>query len=381
MSLFSKAFAVLLSIFILMFSIRVESASALQVSAESMVLINADTYEILDSKEPHKKLPMASTTKLMTALLLAETNTPEKTLVTTEEMVTVEGSSMGLLPGDTVSYYSLLVGMMLPSGNDAATTAAIALSGSLEEFAKLMNRRAGEIGMKNTNFVTPSGLDSDEHYSTAFDLALLAVEVLKNDTLSKIVSAEKLTVTYGNPPYERTLKNHNRLLSEYEYCIGLKTGYTKKSGRCLVSAAERDGCRVVAVTLDAPDDWDDHKELLEYGLNIIKLSEIPFSFSDNSIAVVGGEVQRIGINTTPLTVGSGENTLSRITTAVYLKPFIYAPVTLGQTVGRVDYIIDDRVIKSAPVYTCVALESVQNNDLSIYEKFVLGIKRICRFLK
>ena len=130
------------------------------VSAQSYALINADTLEVLDSGNAHARLPMASTTKIMTALILAEQGTPEKQIVTTKEMVTVEGSSMGLLEGDTVSYYALLVGMMLSSGNDAANTAAIAVAGSVSDFADMMNKRAAEIGMTNTHFVTPSGFDS-----------------------------------------------------------------------------------------------------------------------------------------------------------------------------------------------------------------------------
>ena len=165
--------------FVLLLSVQT-NASAVDVSAKGMVLMNADTGEILASKNAHLRLSMASTTKLMTALLLAETGTPEKTVVTTKQMVTVEGSSMGLLEGDQVSYHALLAGMLLSSGNDAANTTAIAVAGSVDKFVQMMNDRAKQIGMTNTHFVTPSGLDDDEHYSTAYEMALLAGEALKN---------------------------------------------------------------------------------------------------------------------------------------------------------------------------------------------------------
>ena len=229
--------------FVLLFSVSV-SASALDVSAKGMVLMNADTGEILASKNAHLRLSMASTTKLMTALLLAETGTPEKVVVTTKQMVTVEGSSMGLLEGDQVSYHALLAGMLLSSGNDAANTTAIAVAGSVDKFVQMMNDRAEQIGMTNTHFVTPSGLDDDEHYSTAYDMALLAVEALKNKYLAFAAASRTMTVSYGSPPYDRTLTNHNKLLGSYDGCIGLKTGFTKKSGRmpCVGCKAQRMYC-------------------------------------------------------------------------------------------------------------------------------------------
>lgn len=354
-------------------------ASALDISASGYVLINADTLEILASKNAHKRMSMASTTKLMTALILAEQRTPFKNVVTTAEMVTVEGSSMGLKVGDTVSYYALMVGMMLPSGNDAANTAAISVAGSIEKFAVLMNKRAAEIGMVNTNFVTPSGLDDENHYSTAYDMALLAAAVLRNDTLRKIVASESVEVSFGSPPYNRRLYNHNKLLKTYEYCIGLKTGFTKKSGRCLVSAAEKEGRRVIAVTLNAPNDWSDHEKLLDFGLNNTESVDLTYHFMDDTLPVVGSYAGRIRIAAEEFYCTCTEQSKNNITTKVYLQPFLYTPIKVGQKVGRVDYIYTGTVIHSSAVYSVAELEA-EVVVLSRLQKFIRSFKKILSFM-
>ncbi|MBE6798833.1 MAG: D-alanyl-D-alanine carboxypeptidase [Ruminococcaceae bacterium] len=349
------------------------------VSAAGYALINADTLEILASGNAHKRMSMASTTKLMTALILAEQRTPFKEIVTTAEMVTVEGSSMGLKVGDTVSYYALLVGMMLPSGNDAANTAAICVAGSIENFAVLMNKRAAEIGMVNTNFVTPSGLDNEDHYSTAYDMALLAVEFLKNDMLRKIVASESIDVSFGNPPYNRRLYNHNKLLRTYEYCIGMKTGFTKKSGRCLVSAAEKEGRRVVAVTLNAPSDWSDHEKLLTFGLDNTELVDLSYNFLDDTMPVVGSYAGRIRIDSEEFYCTCTDASKDKITANLYLKPFVYAPVKIGQTVGRVDYIYGGRVIHSSRVFSVADLDA-DKPDAKVSGSFKKNFKKILSYM-
>ncbi|MBR5473509.1 MAG: D-alanyl-D-alanine carboxypeptidase, partial [Clostridia bacterium] len=193
------------------------TVSAYNISARAAVVINGDTGEILYSQNCDQRLPMASTTKIMTALLLCELGVDlTKEIVTTREMVTVEGSSMGLQVGDTVSYHDLLYGMMLASGNDAANTTAIALGGSVSKFVDIMNERAKTMGLKDTHFVTPSGLDAEEHYTTAYELALIAKEALSNENFAQAASSQSARLCYGNPPYYRTLTNHNKLLKMYD---------------------------------------------------------------------------------------------------------------------------------------------------------------------
>ncbi len=346
-----NAIALCLGLAVCLVCIKCQTVSAIETSAKAYVLLNADTLDVIAAGNAHKRLPMASTTKIMTALILAELNTPDKEIVTTKEMVTVEGSSMGLKAGDSVSYYELLVGMLLPSGNDAANTAAICVAGSAEKFADLMNKKAKDIGMSNTHFVTPSGLDAKEHYSTAYDMALLTAEALKNDTIREICSKDKITVTFGDPPYQRTLYNHNKLLGRYEYCIGVKTGFTKKSGRCLVSAAEKDGCRVIAVTLNDPDDWDDHEKLLDYGLSIVKNVDITKPLPFDTVKVVGGEKERVSVAAPRCYCGGDSELSSNVTVKYSLKPFVYAPIQSGQTVGTVEYFYGGKILRTTEIIT------------------------------
>lgn len=360
-------------------SVLVKPVGALETSAKAHIVINADTLEILAATNANMRLSMASTTKIMTALILAEQNTPDREITVTDEMVKVEGSSMGLLPGDTVSYYELLVGMLLSSGNDAANAAATSVSASLEDFAALMNKRAGELGMNNTHFVTPSGLDDSEHYSTAYDMAVLAAAALKNDTVRSIVSQKSIKVSFGNPPYERILYNHNKLLDKYEYCIGVKTGYTKKSGRCLVSAASRDGCTVVAVTLNAPDDWNDHIKLLDFGLKSTKLCDITPSLPISEVQVVGGADDTVPVGTPRFLCGIGDNVLRSIRTEISVPNFIYAPVSSGQEIGSVKYYYGDTLIHIESINALSGV-SVERYEKPFTALFWERITEILRFL-
>lgn len=317
-------------------------------SAKSAVLINATTGEVLFEKDAYRQMPMASTTKIMTALLLAEEPDLTKTLITTKEMVTVEGSSMGLLEGDTVSYYALLVGMLLASGNDAANTTAIALAGSTQAFAERMNAKAKQIGMKNTNFVTPSGLDDENHYSTAYDMAVLGAYAMKNPIFAKVCASKTIAVEYGNPPYRRSITNHNRLLSIFSDAVGIKTGFTKKSGRCLVSAAENENGMVVAVTLNAPDDWNDHVTMLNNGLSSIQ--KVTFNKVDDvHIDVVGGKYGRVAVRSEPAVLSLTENSKNKITEKIVLSKFCYAPLKNGDVVGSVKYYYNGKEIAESPL--------------------------------
>lgn len=311
-------------------------ADAVSVSAETAALVCAETGEVLFEKAAHERRPMASTTKIMTALLTLEAATPGREVTVTKEMVAVEGTSMGLLSGDTVSLYALACGMLLSSGNDAANTAATALCGDLQAFADRMNTRAAQIGMTDTHFVTPSGLDDEAHYSTAYDMALLAVEALKNPRFADICARESVRVSYGNPPYPRTLTNHNRLLRLYDDCVGVKTGFTKKSGRCLVSAARRGGVTLVAVTLRDPDDWNDHIALLEYGFSEVHSVPLCGDVSAVRIPVAGGTKDSVGVtcSAAPQAVSVDPAEVRR---TVYVKPFLYAPVSKGTLVGRAEF--------------------------------------------
>ena len=318
------------------------------VSAESAVLMCADNGEILFSRNADRQLSMASTTKIMTSLIALESAVPEKEIVVTKEMVSVEGTSMGLVPGDSVSMKELVYGMLLQSGNDAANTVAYVLGGGQEGFATLMNERAAEIGMKNTNFVTASGLDDENHYSTAFDMSLLACECIDNPEFLDICSQKKVKLTYGNPPYARTLTNHNKLLWKYSDTIGIKTGFTKKSGRCLVSAAKRNGVTLVAVTLNAPDDWNDHISMFEYGFSKCKGALLSCDFSNISVKVTGGEDESV-----PVKLAYNPEWISseKCGCRVMLKAFEYAPIPENTSVGTAVFYSEHGVIDEVPILT------------------------------
>lgn len=324
----------------------------MEVSAQSAVLMTADTGTVLYEKDAFSQRPMASTTKIMTALLTLEEGERlgDPVIQITEEMVAVEGSSMGLQAGDEISLSNLAAGMLLASGNDAANAAAIYLAGSLEGFVELMNQRAVEIGMEHTHFVTPSGLDGESadgrgHYSTAYDMALLAREALQNEQFRELCSSASYAVDFVQPVKRVTYTNHNKLLSQYEGCVGVKTGYTKQAGRCLVSAAERDGALLIAVTLDAPDDWKDHTVMLDYGFSQVEPYSLDGTAVSGMVPVVGSEQDSVSFS------GSKGNTVSlplgesaHVTSQVYLPAFVYAPVKSGDKVGEIRWYWDGKLL-------------------------------------
>ncbi len=265
------------------------------VSAQSAILISGDDGTVIFEKNAHERLAMASTTKIMTALLTLEEaeRAGDPVIDITEEMVRVEGPSMGLQAGNRLTLTNLTSGMLLASGNDAANAAALYLGESQEGFAKLMNARAREIGMEETNFVTPSGLDDDEHYSTAYDMALLGREAMMNDEFARIAGSSALQVEFIEPEQRVSYTNHNKLLRIYDGCIGIKTGFTKKAGRTLVSAARREGTTLIAVTLNAPDDWDDHTAMFDYGFETVKTVQMGGEALPETLPVAGSDKQGV----------------------------------------------------------------------------------------
>lgn len=340
------------------------SVSAVSDSAKASVVIDAFTGEIIYSKNCDECLPMASTTKIMTALLLCEYGSLDREIKVTKEMVTVEGSSMGLLPDDTVTLKGLLYGMMLPSGNDAANSTAYVVGGSIEKFVEMMNEKASFLGLKNTHFETPSGLDAEGHYTTAYELAKLAAYALNNNEFKAAVQADSAVLYYGNPPYRRTLTNHNKLLKSYDGLIGVKTGFTKKSGRCLVTAAERDNKRIVAVTLNDGNDWQDHKNLLDYGFSRLVTTNLETKEKVLKFSVVGGNKNKISVNVPEISVTTvGQK---NITYEITCEPFLYAPINEGQKVAVLNIYADGKYSKSVDLKSATNVNLQKNTR---YQKF------------
>lgn len=239
---------------ILFFSVKAEA-----LSAQKVVVMDAQTGHILYEKDGDERSLIASTTKIMTALLVCEQCNVLDRVRIPVEAVGIEGSSMYLQEGEVLTVQELLYGLMLRSGNDAAVALAIYCGGTVEGFAQLMNDKARQLGMGNSHFENPHGLDNPHHYSTAKDLAVLASYAMCNPIFAKTVSTKQVNVA------NRTLTNHNKLLWRVEGAEGVKTGYTKAAGRILVSSAVRQDRRLVTVTINAPDDWRDHEALINEG--------------------------------------------------------------------------------------------------------------------
>ncbi|RDI41286.1 D-alanyl-D-alanine carboxypeptidase [Falsibacillus pallidus] len=244
-------------------------ASGFSVSARGAVLIDQDTGRILYEKNANQKMRIASITKIMTAILAIESGEMNQDVKVSKKAVYTEGSSLYLKEGEKVKLEDLVYGLMLRSGNDAAVAIAEHVGGSLDGFVYLMNKKAEEIGMKNTHFANPHGLDDHEnHYSTAYDMAILMKYAMHNPEFKKISGTKVYHADDPDSEWERTWRNKNRLLTEkYEYCTGGKTGFTKRAKRTLVTTAAKDGQHLIAVTLNAPDDWNDHITMYNYGFS------------------------------------------------------------------------------------------------------------------
>ncbi len=319
-------------------------ADAMGESAKSAVLIEKETGEIIYEKNAHTRLPMASTTKIMTAICAIESGMLNDTIEIDDRAVGIEGSSIYLQKGESMTLRDLCYGLMLNSGNDAACAIAYAVSGSIENFAELMNKKAESLGLKNTHFDNPSGLDSETHYTTAYELAKITAYALKNEEFAKIVSTKKTTIPNTNKKYERYLKNHNKLLNMYEGCDGVKTGFTKKCGRCLVSSATKNSMTLIAVTLNDPDDWNTHMAMLNYGFEHTELLNI---FKKGSyvatVDIEDGEKNSVALTADEdLFYLSKDGKKPEIKMEYKLNSPIYAPIKYGEVLGKICVDLDGR---------------------------------------
>lgn len=345
------------------------------ISAKSAVIINAQTLEIVFEKNAYEKRSMASTTKIMTGILACESGKLGQTVEITPQMCAVEGTAIGLKAGYKITLYNLLCGLMLESGNDAANAVAFFLGGSLENFAKMMNEKAFEIGMKCTNFVTPSGLDDEHHYTTAYDMALLGAYAMRNPILKEICSKRTQKADFINPELTVMFSNHNRLLSSYDGAYGIKTGFTKKSGRCLVSAAQRAGADFICVTLSAGDDWNDHIKMFDYAFETASTVNVIPRIPD-SMEIKGGVFSCVKIKSSVLAITQRAN--KEITQKVYLPRFLYAPVKCGDVIGQIQYFSGDKNVGCADI---TAAEDCQSVEATFVKKRSLTEKLKEKFLR
>lgn len=261
---------------ILNFSIECDASSNydLQLSAKSAIAIEWTTGKILFEKNKDLKLPMASTTKIMTAILTIENCDLNREIEIPPQAIGVPGSSIYLEKGERLKIIELLYGLMLASGNDAAVALAISVCGDVKKFVNLMNKKAKELGLVNTVFSSPHGLEEGQHYTTAYDLACLTAYAMRNQTFREIVSTTQKEIRWTTRPYNRILKNKNKMLKSYQGAEGVKTGFTKRAGRCLVTSACRDNFRIICVVLNAPDMWNDTRKVLDFAYQNYKIFKI-----------------------------------------------------------------------------------------------------------
>lgn len=312
-----------------------------EVSGEAGVLISADGTCLWEKNADARRL-IASTTKLMTALVSLENTDLDEKVSVTEGMCLVEGSSMYLRAGEQYTVRELLLGLLLASGNDAALALAIHIAGSEEAFVRLMNRRAEELGLQNTHYENPHGLDAPMHYSSARDLAMLMVKCLDVPAFRRLVGTASAEVK------GLTLLNHNRLLTMCPGCLGGKTGYTRAAGRCLVSCCERGGLLLVCVTLSAPDDWNDHMRLYDWAYDAFELRvlseniffEIPvISGSRPQVKAVPPEDCRVLLPRRKSVEASAE-----------LPRFVFAPIYAGEYAGKLRLTVDGKELAELPLF-------------------------------
>lgn len=344
------------------------------VSAAGAVLINADTGTVVYEHNAYEQRAMASTTKIMTALLTAEAGNLDERFTADSYAIKTEGTSMGLREGDIVTRRSLLYGMLLPSGNDAANAAAVSVGGSMGEFVKLMNKKAEELGLKDTHFANPSGLDAQGHYTTAYDLAMLTRAALQNPIFAEICSCASARVEFGNPPYMRTLSNSNKMLWQYEGCIGVKTGFTDNARRCLVSAAKKNGVTLIAVTLSDADDWADHTNMLNYGFTKVHPSEIVLP-SPIYVTVVGGYEQQVRLLLADrITLPLSEEEEQTLSIQVNTEPFLYAGFEKGKTAGKACVYLNGEYICCTELITDRA--AAIDSEIGFWDKLWCWLRRV-----
>ncbi|MBR3996219.1 MAG: D-alanyl-D-alanine carboxypeptidase [Clostridia bacterium] len=277
------------------------------IGAVAAAVLSADTGEALYLKNADKILPMASTTKIMTALVAIENLSPDTVFTVPAEVCGVEGSSIYLVPGEKITIKDLLYGLLLESGNDAACAIAVACSGSIEDFVTLMNKRASEMGLVNTRFENPHGLSSENHRTTALELSKIAYHAMKNPLFREIVGTKNHIVTDENNQPVKYFSNHNRLLRSYPGATGIKTGYTIASGRCLVTSALRDGTEFIVVTLDDRTDFRDHASMLDFAFDNYSVIQL---FEEGGFSGTFGGVKME--NSEPITVLKEKNDTSPV---------------------------------------------------------------------
>lgn len=342
-----------------------QPAYAVTTNASCAILMDAESGRVLYAQNIHEPRLIASITKLMTALVAVEhTEDLEQVVTVKGEWLGSEGSSIYLTAGEQMTMEGLLYGLLLQSGNDAAMVIACHVAGSEAGFVAMMNEKSKELGMTDSSFANPSGLNDDDHYSTAYDMALLARACLDNDVVARICATQSVTVG------TRTFVNHNKLLYRYEGCVGMKTGYTERAGRTLVSAAQRDGQTLICVTLNDGNDWNDHTKLLDYGFETYPrtvLCEAGERFG--SVPVEGSLIPAVAVTAaceTGYPLADGEE----LTLKVDLADAVIAPVSAGTEIGTAVWSLNGQAVASTPLVCAASAERDVRPPLHLWQRFL-----------
>ena len=336
------------------------------VSAEHAIVIDGQTGRVIYEKKADKQSLIASTTKIMTALIICEQCNVLDRMQIPKEATGIEGSSMYLQAGEVLTIQELLYGMMLASGNDAAVALAIYCGGSVDAFAEMMNDKARMLGLNNTHFVNPHGLDAPGHYSTARDLAVLTQNAMKNPIFAQTVGTKNVRVT------NRSLQNHNKLLWQVEGADGVKTGFTKAAGRILVSSAQRQGRQVICVTIHDPNDWADHKKLYDDAFSrYVPLNIVTIGDRMGELAVFGGERNRVMVEAAePFSFAMAEG--ETISFALSMKEFVYAPIVAGGDAGFAYICVDGKPVGKVHVTFAETVEQIATQEQSFWQRIFGG---------
>lgn len=347
----------------LIFAVKIPARAELAVSAKAAILMHADSGRVLYEKNADERMLIASTTKIMTAIVVLEHCELDDLVEVDSRSAGIEGSSMYLKAGESYTVEDLLYGLLLVSGNDAASALALHVADSMEEFAELMNAKAAELGMTESSFKNAHGLDEEGHYSTARDMAKLAAYCMGNEDFARIAGTVSHTVG------EQTLVNHNRLLREYDGCLGLKTGYTMAAGRTLVTCAERDGARYVCVTLNDPDDWDDHKALYDWAFANYSFAEVIPAGLSYEVPLISGAEMTAPAETEGAAYALIQNGES-YDMELEMPAFAFAPISEGDRAGRAVACSDGQEIASVRIVYSEDVEVDRELKLTPGERFL-----------
>lgn len=334
-----------------------DSKSQPETNGKAVILMDAHSGRVLYERNSREQLPPASLTKIMTALLVVENGNLNQRVIASEHAAETPECTIYLEPGEVLTRMELLYAAMLPSANDACTALAESIAGDEASFVAQMNKRAAELGLNDTHFLNPHGLEAKGHYSSAYDLALLSKQALSNPVFAKAAATERKVIPWAAKNEDRILLNHNRLLYNYDGAIGVKTGYTRQAGNCVVGAAQRGDMVLIAVTMNSPTVYNDLHQMLDYGFEKYKMVTLgKVGEMSGEVDVLNGTAKKVQATLTHnLSIAATEEEIPHLAYSFTLKPSIAAPVgegdilgtcrlyLKGEQIGSINMVAEDRI--------------------------------------